>query len=44
MIELNHDCSAMFQKLKDADKKMPYYMHTALKASLKGLLYLMDAD
>jgi hypothetical protein len=40
----NKDLQAMFQKLKDADEKLPYYMHTPLKVSLKGQLYLMDPD
>jgi hypothetical protein len=38
------DFQALFQKLKDADEKLPYYMHTPLKASLKGPLNLMNPD
>ena len=38
------DLLAMFQKLKDADKKLPHYMHSALKASMKGPLELIEPD
>lgn len=40
----DNDLKTMFQKLKDADTKMPYYMYTVLKASLKGPLNLMNPD
>lgn len=38
------DFQPLFAKLKDADKKLPFYMHSSLKASLKGPLNLMDPD
>jgi hypothetical protein len=40
----DRDLLPMFQKLKDADEKLPVYMHTPLNVSLKGQLQLMDPD